>query len=162
MPRGGYQKPSKPAAVSGVGKNSKRTDGGVQAVREPDIDTMGLEYGDRQMVADAQKIAPLPKGQTAVERRPTGAPTTGGKLPDWLINGDTNRPDEPVTTGLGMGPGAGPEALQAAAPAPDIREQILEGLFMQYQDPNAHQLLQQLRAERAAATATPLPGAPVV
>jgi hypothetical protein len=158
MPRGGYQKPSKPAAVSGPGKMSKRTDGGVQAVREPDIDTQKLEYGDRQMIADAQKVAPLPKGQTAVDRRPQGAPMNPGELPDWLVDMDTNRPDEPVTTGLGLGPGAGPEALDAAAPSPDMREQILEGLFMQYQDPNAHALLQQLRAERMT---TPAPGGPL-
>lgn len=158
MPRGGYQKPGKPAAVSGVGKNSKRTDGGVQPVREPDIDTMGLEYGDRKMVSDAQRIAPLPKPGSGAGRLPTGAPPQGGAaagLPPWLIDSPSNRPDEPVTAGLGMGPGPGPEILDAAAPAPDVREQTLEALWVTFNNPQARDLLMQLRQEKAAATAGP-------
>lgn len=164
MPRGGYQKPGKPAAVSGVGKNSKRTDGGVQPVREPDIDTMGLEYGDRKMVSDAQRIAPLPKPGSGAGRLPTGAPPQGGAaagLPPWLIDSPSARPDEPVTAGLAMGPGPGPEILDAAQPAPDLREQVLEGLWLTFGNEHARQLLQELRQERMPAATPGMPAVPM-
>jgi hypothetical protein len=48
MLRGGYRKPDKPAAVSGPGKFSKRTDG--QPTAAPVIDTPGQRFGAPQML----------------------------------------------------------------------------------------------------------------
>jgi hypothetical protein len=48
MPGGGYRKPDKPAAVTGPGKFSNRTDG--QPTAAPVIDTQGQRFGDRQML----------------------------------------------------------------------------------------------------------------
>lgn len=52
MPRGGYQRPSNPAPVSGPGAMSKRTDGGpVQKLRDlPDA-----QYGEAATFRDLQQ-----------------------------------------------------------------------------------------------------------
>lgn len=55
---------------------------------------------------------------------------------------------EPTTTGLDMGQGPGSEVLNAALPAPDVREQVLEYVFLRYRNDDAFQMLQKLRAER--------------
>lgn len=57
---------------------------------------------------------------------------------------------EPTTTGLDMGAGDGSEVLSAGQPAPDMREQVLEYVFLRYRNDDAFQMLQRLRAERGA------------
>lgn len=157
MPRGGYQKPSKPAPASGPGKFSKRTDGGVQPISEPDIDTAGLEYGDRGRLTEAQRIAHAAAGQGAQAgpTRSTGQVSRGAKLPSFLFEGDSRSPMQPGTAGLSSGPGPGPEALAASEPAPDIREQVLEYLVENFSNPEAQAMLADIRAQAAAATQTP-------
>lgn len=82
---GGYREPSNPAAVSGPGSLSARTDGGAMA--SPPL----------QSDAGPQASGPLPSGGQVPSRdsvTPLDAPTT--------------RPDEPVTAGAPVGPGIGP------------------------------------------------------
>lgn len=148
MPRGGYRKPEKPAAVSGPGKFSKRTDG--QPKRAPDLDTPGQQYGDRQMIEAAQQAAPARGAAGAPMRRMQGEAMTGGRLPSYLFDMESANPGEPVTTGLSMGPGAGPEALEASQAPDDIREVVLEYLATEFQNPTAQKHLADLRAEGAA------------
>lgn len=62
---------------------------------------------------------------------------------------------EPTTSGLDVGDGPGSEVLDAALPAPDQREQVMEYLFMRYRNNDAFQMLQRLRAERGAAEPAP-------
>lgn len=62
----------------------------------------GQAYGMRKQQEDAQRALPI-----ATPAAP--APTQVPSLAD-----PTTRPNEPVTTGLPMGPGAGPEALGGA------------------------------------------------
>lgn len=150
MPRGGYQKPSKPAAVSGPGKFSKRTDG--QPSRAPDLDTPGQQFGDRERLEAAQRAVPAAGAQGAtVQRNLRGSVPTRGKLPGFLF-GESAIPDEPGTTGLPMGPGAGPEALAAAEPPDDIREVVLDYLANTFQNATAVRHLADIRAERSAPT----------
>jgi hypothetical protein len=102
MPRGGYQKPGKPAAVSGPGRKSQRTDGGPgQKMRDlPDA-----QYGEAQTFRDLQQQAPLANDTTG-----GGGPVpSGAPVPSPVpFDAPTQNPDEPVTAGNPMGPGAGP------------------------------------------------------
>jgi hypothetical protein len=114
MARGGYQQPSSPAPVSGPGSLSKRTDG--QPVRSPG----GMPYGENADFADLQSSAPMAatrspqtQGQRAASQ--PGAPSI------TPLGAPTERPDEPLTMGNPMGPGAGPEVLSSLPP----REQSL-------------------------------------
>jgi hypothetical protein len=162
--KGGYQKPAGPRPPSGVGKNSTRTDGNVQAIKVPNVGTSpDLQYGDRQRLEAAQRIAPIGKGGLPAAggtQGTTGLPAGGGAgLPSWLIDMPTNRPNEPVTAGLDMGAGPGSEVLASQMPNADIREGILMALYTTYGNQDALADLQKLRQERTAQP--PVPAAPM-
>lgn len=93
---GGYRRPSKPAAVSGPGSLSKRTDGGPTDTRQPVRESDGFAYGERKRFEELQASAPMAQAEPTVQATPLFAPT--------------ERPDEPVTSGSPLGPGAGPAA----------------------------------------------------
>lgn len=98
---GGYRKPANPAPVSGPGKYSKRTDGQVLSAPSGD----DLPYGERGKLLDAQRAAPLPS---------EGEPPAPVRLPQFgggEFAGPTRYPDRPVTHGVDIGAGGGPEAL---------------------------------------------------
>lgn len=107
---GGYRKPEKPAAVSGPGKYAARTDGqpGAQPIRAlPDAG-----YGEQSDFTSLQQAAPLAQsqGMPAPQAAQGGGAGQPGPAPVPLTAA-TTRPDEPVTTGIPLGPGAGPEAV---------------------------------------------------
>lgn len=154
--RGGYQKPKPRQGVSGPGKFSKRTDGD-QPIREPDIDSPGMQYGDRTMAREAQRSAPLRQGggmskpganSPPPQRQPSGGAVSQGGLPSWLLDAPSTRPQEAVTAGMDVGPGAGSEVLASRRMAPDIREQVLEYLVMNFRTESATDMLEKLRARR--------------
>ena len=101
--RGGYRRPSSPAAASGPGALSQRTDGG------PSPDFVGLGYGENKAVNEQASSAPM-AGRGAgggggspapqQQRRPVPLGPEG-------VFGGTNRPGEPVTAGIDWGPGVG-------------------------------------------------------
>jgi hypothetical protein len=124
----------------------------VQPIREPDIDTAGLQYGDRKLLTEGQRIARLPRPTTPQGRpQPQGAISQAGGLPPFLFDGPSQFPDEPVTAGLGMGPGPGPEALTLQEPPQDIREETMIYLANFFGNADAEQVLNQMREERARA-----------
>lgn len=98
--RGGYQRPSQPAPVSGPGKLSRRTDG------QPTVDIPNPAYGEQTDFRAAQQGAPMESSGAS----PTGAaaPVSSPVVP---LGAATARPGEPVTAGAATGPGPGPEAL---------------------------------------------------
>jgi hypothetical protein len=172
MPRGGVRKPATPSGPSGPGRFSRRTDG--QQIATPnlgggDSGESSLQYGDISQLRDAQKIAPLPVGTPAPRgaptRRLTGQQTVPGRtIPRHLLEMPPEN-NEPTTTGLETGPGAGPESLQAPTPAPDEREAVLQFLAVTFGNETAAKMLAQLRAERQATMQAPVvpggaPGAP--
>jgi hypothetical protein len=131
--RGGYQKPSNPAAVSGPGALSARTDGGV-----PTTLPVGGDYGDRKALAEQQGAASMdprqgtPAGGTAAAGRPAPGSQFGGSA-----FAPTGRPGEPMTAGTDWGEGSGaikpmlPEdpytvakALYALSPTPELERLI--------------------------------------
>jgi len=94
--RGGYRAPSNPAAVSGPGALSKRTDGGpTQAATY----IPGLPYGQGQETYGNQVSAPM-----------AGNPFPQQEMPTELF-APTMRPNEPITSGVDIGPGAGSQAM---------------------------------------------------
>lgn len=92
------------AGVSGPGKFSKRTDLQFQ----PEQYGQGVEYQAMKSGAPLAQATPTPSATpTQVRQAATKAPMgTGVGLYD-----PTQRPDEPITTGVNVGPGAGSEAL---------------------------------------------------
>lgn len=87
------------AGAAGPGKFSKRTD----------MNLGSIAYGEgkeTQAIKSAQPLAKTPdvRGLPASEVRAAAAQITPLYAP-------TQRVDEPITTGIAMGPGAGPEVL---------------------------------------------------
>ena len=112
--QGGYRRPSNPAPVSGPGKLSRRTDGGpssksaVQGVREM---SGGGKYGERKALEETQAGAPMQGNPVqaqapAMAAMPSTAPVAG-------LFDPTERPSEPVTSGLPVGPGRTPKPQMA-------------------------------------------------
>ena len=91
---GGYRRPAEPAAVSGPGALSQRTDGG--ATSQPQMVASGGAYGDRQEMESIQAGADM-------------AQAPGTPRPPALTD-PTGNPEEPITAGAEMGPGMGPQA----------------------------------------------------
>lgn len=104
---GGYREPSQPAAVSGPGALSQRTDGG--ATQAPQV-AAGGAYGDRKESMDIQAGVPM-----------AGTPDRS-MLPGLMD--PTGRPDEPVTAGSPLGPGVGPLAAGIQSDAEITNEQL--------------------------------------
>lgn len=97
MARGGYQRPSNPAPVSGPGALSRRTDGAPgQGIKS--LPNAG--YGENKDFRDIQQGAQM-----------ASAPSTAPMPKVTGLGAPTERPTEPVTAGLPIGPGPGPEAL---------------------------------------------------
>jgi hypothetical protein len=86
---GGYRRPGKPAAVSGPGALSQRTDGA-----QPRMDLPDARYGEQAEFQQAQA------GAVMAQAGPAPVP----------LDAPSQRPEEPVTAGAALGPGIGPEA----------------------------------------------------
>ena len=91
------------AGVSGPGKFSKRTDG---------LSFQSTEYGSGVENTANKAGAPL---ATTPDVRPTSR-SEMGMAPSQMepvtpLYAPTERSDEPITTGIAMGPGAGPEIM---------------------------------------------------
>lgn len=105
---GGYRRPQNPAAVSGPGALSQRTDGGpgakAAAVKLPDAG-----YGEQKNFQDIQSGAPIAKAGSV-------APGNGGGYqppanPPPGLDAPSANPDQPVTHGADAGAGPGTESL---------------------------------------------------
>jgi hypothetical protein len=99
MARGGYRKPNNPAPVSGPGALSRRTDGG------PTQGAKGIpangKYGERKAMQELQQAAPMqgnPVPNVPTPRVPME--------PITPLNAPTQRPSEPLTSGMPFGPGS--------------------------------------------------------
>ena len=103
MPSGGLHPPTNPAAVSGPGALSQRTDGKPQ----PMMSLPDAKYGENKDFQAVEAGAPMGS--------PPGAPTPapGGAAPEMptQIGAPTQNPGEPVTAGAAAGPGSDQSAL---------------------------------------------------
>jgi len=84
------------AGASGPGKFSKRTD------------LPSAYYGEGVETAAIKSGAPL---ASTPDVRPSQAPAVPAQEPVTPLFAPTQRPDEPITTGIDRGAGAGSEAL---------------------------------------------------
>lgn len=89
------------AGASGPGKFSKRTDG---------MNLPSSYYGEGVETAAIQSGAPLAK-TADVRGLPTGQVQAAAQEAVTPLYAQTQRPDEPVTAGIAMGAGPGPEIL---------------------------------------------------
>lgn len=103
---GGQRTPAHPAAVSGPGALSARTDGGPTS--QPPMVATGGPYGSRSQMLDIQSGAPMAGG--------------GGSLPP--LDAPTARPGEPVTAGADAGLGVGMQAAGIQTDAEITDEQL--------------------------------------
>lgn len=94
----------------------------------------GQAYGERKKQEDAQRVAPLP-ATPALEVRPVAGTRS---LPQVTsLSAPSERPGEPVTSGLPVGPGVGAEALGVALDAVDK----LKLLYARFPDPDVLELI---------------------
>jgi hypothetical protein len=131
MSRGGKRTPNKPAAVSGPGALSARTDGGAS---KPILSAPSAAYGeraDREAQAAAAPITGSNGGGAPGGARPMAPP--GGMFDP------TQRPGEPITAGAAIGPGAGPQHIP---PDPD---EALWVIYEQFPNDDLRALIEQRR-----------------
>lgn len=84
----------------------------------------GQEYGEGKAMADAQRTIPLPNNVAVPAPLSPAAANVGGPGPPALPGQSpfmrpTERPMEPVTSGIPGGAGPGPEVLMSQGPAND-------------------------------------------
>lgn len=108
----------------------------------------GQSYTNRTDLQFAPDRRPAPIPQPAAPPQQTAAPTALPSMPAVpALNAPTARPNEPITAGLAMGPGPGPEALTTpAGMAPqssgfDPQLELLRALAMQNDIPELRFLL---------------------
>jgi hypothetical protein len=115
--KGGYQRPTSPAPVSGPGSLSQRTDGGPadkQAARY----ISGLPYGQGNEMMATQMAAPMeatsspsPASASDIVGQQQQAQPSAEPMPVVPLNAPTQFPDQPVTHGVDAGAGPGMASL---------------------------------------------------
>lgn len=110
MPRGGKRQGT-PGQAYG-----NRTD--LQGSKPAALVPTGQPYGERKNLVDAQNAVPVAPAGTVVPGAappsPVGAAPAQGPPVDLPAFGrPSDRPGEPLTAGMPMGPGPGPEVLGA-------------------------------------------------
>jgi hypothetical protein len=113
VPRGGKRQGTPGTAYS------NRTD--LQGVQLPPTAGPSGQYGQRAAQVAAQQAVPMGSGPQMPAAPPApAAPEEPYSMPQLTrLDAPTERPHEPVTHGLSVGPGGGPEVLGRNALLPD-------------------------------------------
>lgn len=112
---GGYRRPTNPAATSGPGAYSRRTDG------QPKMQLPDARYGEQAEYQEIQAGARM-GSPSAAQAGPAAGVDPSGLTP---LDAPTGRPNEPVTSGAPAGAGVGPEAIglgPGATKAADLQQ----------------------------------------
>lgn len=129
MPRGGYQKPTNGAVVSPPGALSKRK--AVENNAKENIPSGG-GYGERKAMQEQLSGAPLAKSQQVANKLKFNvSPELGKREQMGPLTAETQRPGEPLTSGMGFGPGLRPSDIgmpMGATETDDERKQDLQML----------------------------------
>jgi hypothetical protein len=139
---GGYRRPTQPAAVSGPGRLSQRTDGGPS---QPIAELPNAKYGEAAAFRAAEQAAPM-------SASPMLTPDLSGIVP---MGAPSQRPEEPITAGMPFGPGAGstgPALVSGMTPdqAERLRSYLPVLVLLASQDdadPATKKFVRQLRGE---------------
>lgn len=121
--------------------------GSIQPAAQPAQAATGQAYGERGQQMQAQQAMPLPDLRAGgmgdpmaeVEQAALGMPAPMGGL-----NAPTSRPTEPVTAGLGLGPGVGPEAVFGTNRTNEAAD-LLDRVAMATGDPDLQMLADRAR-----------------
>jgi hypothetical protein len=131
--RGGYQKPSNPAPVSGPGAMSQRTDGGP-GDPQPQRWVPTSDYGGATEMAAIQGQAPM-----------------AGSTKPIPLDAPTQHPDEPITAGAPFGPGPGPREMPQVAPEQAVPEDaaaaVIRAAYAAYPSPQLGALMDYLESQ---------------
>jgi len=118
--RGGYRQPANPAPVA-TPQGGQRTDGGPGSSKQPLRRLPDADYGANKAFVEQQQASPLPSQQSIVTPN---------------IFAPTERPGEPATQGVPIGPGAGPSTVM-----PDNTDVILQALYQINPHPSIIELI---------------------
>lgn len=115
---GGYRRPAHPAPASGPGALSRRTDG-----RQPKMTLSDAAYGEQAAYQQAESAAPMAQSPApgVGQVQPFQPVDTSGLTP---MGAPSARPDEPITSGLSGGPGAGPALPQPGKMDPQTADKM--------------------------------------
>ncbi len=102
---------------SGPGAFSKRTDVGT-----PEMKLGSIAYGEGKDTAAIKAGAPLAKTGDVTPSQAPEVPMA--QEPVTSLFAPSQRPDEPVTTGVDVGAGPGSEALMMAKPADKLSDTL--------------------------------------
>ena len=94
---------------------ARNTQDTTQAVRR----IPGMDYGEQKALTEQQQAEPLPKDIV-----PKAQPVSRTPVPQMDIFAPTQRPSEPVTSGLPFGPGVNPQPQQQVLKAEEVRDFI--------------------------------------
>ena len=106
------------AGAAGPGKFSVRTDG---------LSLPSAAYGEGVQTQQIMQGAPMAKTPDARGATPTDVRQAAAQAPITPLFAPTQRPDEPITSGIAMGAGPGPEAL-GMRPQQETLSQLLAKL----------------------------------
>lgn len=148
MPRGGRR-----TGTPGKAYSNRSDLNGPKAV--PMMAATGQQYGARKAQIDAQRAIPVAAPPGPALAPPTGgAPAPGPTLPAGPgpgqvvpLDAPSMRPDEPVTAGLPVGPGAGPEALGPLAGQSEDVGMQLRAIYARFPNEDLRSLLELLDDE---------------
>ena len=125
--RGGYR----PTAPQNNPMNVSATGGAGQSGTQPARYMSGLAYGQGQAQMQQQTAAPLAGNPVANAAPMAAAP----QMPQVTgLTEPTQRPTEPITSGIDMGPGVGSDAVAVPAVLPEQPSeaiQIIKALYQQ-------------------------------
>jgi hypothetical protein len=142
--RGGYR----PTAPQNNPMNVSATGGAGQSGTQPARYMSGLAYGQGQAQMQQQTAAPMAGNPVA-----NAAPKVAPSLPPVMgLTEPTQRPEEPITSGIDMGEGLGSESIQLPGAVPDVKvdnaARFIQALYLQ--DPSnedVRRMLEYLSAE---------------
>lgn len=106
--------------------------------RQPVTVASGQPYGARQEQVAAQQAVPLPAAPPVPASPPGPAPGSFG-----AFDRPTENPNEPLTAGMAMGPGPGPEVLRTPIGLSQTDELVarLRGLYQAFPSDDIERLL---------------------
>lgn len=141
--RGGYR----PTAPQNNPMNVSATGGAGQSGTQPARYMSGLPYGQGQAQMQQQTSAPMAGNPVT-----PASPIAPSFPPVMGLTEPTQRPDEPITSGVDIGAGMGSEAVALPAAVPDVMRddsaKLIQALYLQ--DPSnedVRRMLEYLSAE---------------